>query len=102
MKLVWSEAALTDLAGIRDFIARDSEHYAAGFAQRLVDAVDILQVHPELGQTVPELKKYKIRQLIFQNYGILYQIRADNVRVLIVVHAGRDMSSYEPRPWDVS
>ena len=52
MKLVWSEAALADLAGIRDFIARDSEHYAAGFVQRLVDAADILQVHPELGQTV--------------------------------------------------
>ena len=61
MKLVWSETALADLAGIRDFIARDSEHYAAGFVQRLIDAVDILQVHPEIGQTVLELKKYEIR-----------------------------------------
>ena len=102
MKLVWSEAALADLAGIRDFIARDSERYAAGFVQRLVDAADILQIHPEIGQAVLELKKYRIRQLIFQNYRMLYQVREDNVRVLVVVHAARDLSSCEPKPWDVS
>jgi hypothetical protein len=29
MKIVWTEPAVADLEATRDFIARDSEHYAA-------------------------------------------------------------------------
>lgn len=30
MRIVWTKDAAADLRSIRDYIARDSEHYAAG------------------------------------------------------------------------
>ncbi len=35
--MTWSVPALRDLEEIRDYIARDSESYAAGFVRRIVD-----------------------------------------------------------------
>ncbi|MFH1264839.1 MAG: type II toxin-antitoxin system RelE/ParE family toxin [Planctomycetota bacterium] len=102
MKIIWAGASISDMEAIRDHIGQDSEHYAARFVGRIVEAVGILERFPEIGQVVPEFEDVKIRQLIFQNYRILYQIRTDHLLILAVIHAGRDLSSLEPRPWNVS
>jgi len=41
-QLVWSPAALGDLAAVCEYICRDSDHYAKLFAQRIFSAVDTL------------------------------------------------------------
>jgi plasmid stabilization system protein ParE len=47
MKLEWTEPSLLDLENIRDYIAKDSEYYAARFIARIVDAAETLQSqHP--------------------------------------------------------
>jgi len=102
MKLVWTSSALLDLDAIRTYIARDSTLYASRFLGRLVRAVEILEKYPELGPVVPELSSKSIRQLLYHNYRILYHVGVDRVSILTVVHAGRELSLLEPKPWEVS
>jgi toxin ParE1/3/4 len=42
MKIEWTEPAVADLEGIRDFIRRDSEYYAIRFVERIIEAVENL------------------------------------------------------------
>jgi len=102
MKLVWAGSALSDLEAIRDYIARDSTPYAARFVGRLVQSAEILEIYPEFGPVVLELPGKGIRQLVYHNYRILYQIGGDRLAIVAVVHAGRDLSMLESKPWDVS
>ena len=92
MKVVWSEPAIEDLQAIRDYIARDSEHYASRFVTRLLETVDLLQNSPELGQMVLELEHDDIRQIVYLNYRILYRREAQRVLILAIIHASRDFS----------
>ena len=92
MKVVWSDPAIEDLQAIRDYIARDSEHYASRFVIRLLETVDLLQNSPDLGQVVLELEHDDIRQVVYLNYRILYRREAHRVLILAVIHVSRDFS----------
>jgi toxin ParE1/3/4 len=93
MKIVWTKFAREDLKAIRDYIARDSNFYAAQFGLRLVNAVNVLRRFPELGEVVPEFQRYVVRQRIVQNYRVLYTIEKNRVVVLSIIHAARDIGS---------
>ena len=54
MKIEWTEPAISDLEGIRDYIGRDSEYYALRFIGRIIEAVERLVYFPEMGRRVPE------------------------------------------------
>lgn len=49
-KVYWTQAALDDLAAIRDYIARDSIHYAEKFVDNALDAVGYLEMFPEINR----------------------------------------------------
>jgi toxin ParE1/3/4 len=88
-KLVWSQRALDDLDGICDFIARDSQKYAALFAQRVVALCETIPRQPLLGAVVPEYESQELRERLFQNYRVIYRIRGDRVEIVAVIHAAR-------------
>jgi len=101
MKLDWTEPAVLDLESIRDYITKDSAYYAARFVARIIEAAETLPNHPRIGRAVPEAEDEAIRELLFQNYRIIYRVESDRILVLTVIHGGRDMSSLEPKPWDI-
>ena len=37
MRLEWTEPAVADLENIRDYIKKDSEHYAARFVEKVIE-----------------------------------------------------------------
>ena len=39
MNIRWTEPAVLDLEGIKNYIARDSEFYAAEFVAKIINAV---------------------------------------------------------------
>jgi len=94
-KLVWSPAALADLEALGGYIGRDSEHYARLFVQRIVSAVETLAVFPEAGRIVPEYGRRDLRELLFQNYRIVYRIKQDEIQVAAVVHGARLLPDVE-------
>lgn len=103
MKIEWAEPAVTDLESIREYIGKDSEYYAARFISRIIVAVERLTHSPEMGRRVPEAeeKEGNIRELLFRNYRIMYRAEPQRILVLTIIHAARDISLQEPKPWDV-
>lgn len=50
MKVVWSRRAIRHLVCLREYIRKDSEQNAILVADRLLKAVNLLQLHPESGR----------------------------------------------------
>jgi toxin ParE1/3/4 len=88
-QLVWSPSALTSLVDICEYISRDSDHYARLFAQRIFAAAETLALFPESGRVVPEYHRRDLRELLFQNYRIVYRIKGSEVQIAAVVHGAR-------------
>ena len=52
MMLEWTDSALDDRELIRDYIGKDSPYYARRFIERVFDATENLQDHPQMGRQV--------------------------------------------------
>lgn len=101
MILFWSTPAIEDLAGVRDYIAQGSTFYAAEFVQRLLETVQKLEEFPELGRHVPEVDDPSAREIIFQNYRILYRVKPDRIDISAVIHGRRDIRSKIVERWEI-
>ena len=101
MNLAWTKPALSDLESIRDYIKRDSECCANRFVERIIEAVESLEKFPEMGREVPEAEEENIRELVFQNYRIIYRVETDSILILTVIHGARDLSRKRYEPWEV-
>jgi toxin ParE1/3/4 len=101
MKILWTEPAIEDLRNLHGYIAKDSDVYASSFVQRIILAVDRLSDFPRLGRIVPEAEQETIRELLYQNYRIIYRIKSDFIEILTVIHGRRDLGSFKRAPWDV-
>lgn len=101
MKIEWTEPALSDLEGIRDYIRKDSEYYATRFVERIIKAVETLEKFPKMGRNVPEAEEENIRELLFYNYRVMYRVETKRILILAIVHGARDLSQKKPKPWDV-
>jgi toxin ParE1/3/4 len=102
MRILWTDPAIADLAAIRDYIARDSEHYAKQFVSRIIEAMEKLLSFPEMGRKVPESQnKDHVREVLFQNYRIIYRVASNQIQIITVLHGARDLRRMKPKPWDV-
>lgn len=89
-EVTWSVPALRDLEEVRDYIARDSEYYAAGFVRRIVETAQSLGELPRRGRVVPELGDDDIRETIVGAYRLVYEVSESGVAILAVLHGARD------------
>jgi toxin ParE1/3/4 len=101
-QLSWSLIAVDNLQAVAEYIERDSPLYAAAFVQRVFDAAAALKAFPNMGRIVPEYEDASLRELLFHGYRIVYGIDGDSVRILLVLHAARDLQARFPREaWDL-
>lgn len=100
-KIIWTEPAVADLQAIVDYISRDSETFAIAFAQKVLKAADKLQTFPQIGRPVPESDRDDIKELIFQNYRIIYRIGVTNIVILAILHGSRNLKRMKTKPWEI-
>jgi len=101
MKIFWTLPSINDLESIRDYIARDSEVYAINFVEKIIMAVEKLSLLPELGRMVLEADDPNVRELIFQNYRIIYRIHEKAIQIIAVIHGARDIGTFPIKPWEI-
>lgn len=92
VKIIWSDLAVDDLKSIHDYISKDSVSYADNMIERIINGVDQLEDFPQSGRIVPEFNDEKIRELILENYRIIYGIDDQFVSILRVHHAARKIN----------
>jgi addiction module RelE/StbE family toxin len=98
MELKWTELAVNDLEGIRDYIAKDSEFYAIRLIERVFQVIEKLKLFPESGRVVQEIDDINIRELILMNYRIIYKIEKDFIYILAIIHGSRNISNIKLNP----
>lgn len=86
MNIAWSDQARRDLCAIRDFIARDSEHYARLQVERLISRVEHAATMPSKGHPVHEFSESGLREVHEGSYRIIYLIQRDELQVVTDVH----------------
>ena len=85
----WTDPAWDDLAGIAEYIARDSEYYAAAFVQEMKEAAASLADFAERGQVVPEFGDPSIRELLVKSYRLVYKVSENRVVILALIHGAQ-------------
>jgi addiction module RelE/StbE family toxin len=86
MTVSWSEQARRDLCAIRDFIARDSEHYARLQIERIVSRVERVSGMPSRGHPVHEFIDAGLREVHEGTYRIIYRVHEKELQVVTIVH----------------
>lgn len=86
MNITWSAQARGDLRAIRDFIARDSEHYASLQIERLIDRVQHTAGMPSKGHPVHEFIESGLREVHEGGYRIIYGIHDAEFQVVTIIH----------------
>lgn len=101
MKIEWTELSISDLQHIRDYIAKDSEYFAARFVEKIIYRIDMLPDFPKMGRIVIEADDKAIRELIYQKYRIIYRVEKERILILAIIHGSRDLSITETKPWEI-
>jgi toxin ParE1/3/4 len=85
MRIVWSRRAVRHLTNVRDYIAQDSPESAAEVAKKILEAVELLAGHPNLGR---QGRIAGTRELVVAGtpYIIPYRIHRNRVELIAVFH----------------
>lgn len=89
MKVLWTDAALSQLEAIRDFLGQTSSDYAQRVVERLVNRSEQIATFARSGRMVPEYEIDEVRQVIESSYRIIYLIKEEQIEVLAIVHTSR-------------
>lgn len=103
VRIRWTERAVKNLKHIYDYIAVDSRIYAIHFTKRIVVASEKLKYFPFMGRVVPEFADQELREVLFQNYRIVYRVVGESklVEIIAVVHASRELQSFAHNEWEL-
>ncbi len=101
MRIIWTQSAVLNLEGIKEYIAQDSQYYAVEFVEKIIGAVEKLGVFPRLEREVPEIKKENIREIIYGNYRILYGLDSEVLYIIAIIHTARDLNKVKLNPWEI-
>ena len=84
MKLLWTKEALLRLQEIEEYISRDNPVAAVEFVDKLIFLAETIVDNPKKGRVVPEFSLENIRELLYNNYRIVYPIKKSSVEILTV------------------
>lgn len=82
---------MKDVEDIVAFIARDSDRYAIEMHERIVTAVDRLELFPESGWMIEELGGRLYREIVEWPYRIVHRVDQDCVYIGAVVHGAQNL-----------
>jgi toxin ParE1/3/4 len=77
VKVFWTEAALSQLQAINDYISHTSPEYALRMIDRLTKRSVQIAEFPYSGRMVPEYESNEIREVLEWPYRLIYLINAE-------------------------
>jgi plasmid stabilization system protein ParE len=86
VNIIWSAEARKSLWAIQEFIAQDSEFYAARMVARIVERVERIALSPSQGHPVHEYPEESLKEVHESPYRIIYGYSEAEFRVVTIVH----------------
>ena len=91
LKVFWTENAIQDLLGIKTYIAQDSIDRAGKWLMELYAAGENLSQLSGRGRIVPEFNQENLRELLIENYRLVYRIKSTTVEIITVFEGHRQL-----------
>lgn len=92
-KVVWTSQATDDLHTVYEFLSAFSDARAEAVTEEIIRQVFLPEQFPRMGRVVPELNIEAIRELIVQQYRIVYSLTTrGQTEVLTIRHTSRPLS----------
>jgi addiction module RelE/StbE family toxin len=91
VNIIWTEYAIEDLRLIHEYISKDSKRFADRLVEKIIERVDQLENFIKSGRVVPEFNSEAIRELIEGNYRIVYKISPNQIAIIRIHHAARQL-----------
>jgi addiction module RelE/StbE family toxin len=89
VKVVWTSESVRKLEEIEAFIAQDNPKRASDFIDLLLEKGDLIELYPSMGRVVPELSHPEFRELLVENYRIVYRSTVQRIEILTVFEGHR-------------
>ncbi|MBJ7551695.1 type II toxin-antitoxin system RelE/ParE family toxin [Marinomonas ostreistagni] len=93
-EVIWTEAALSDLSEIAEYIALSNESAAKKLVQEVFHKVERLEQLPESGRTPPELEHLNYREVVTSPCRVFYKCEQSKVFILHVMRQERDLRQF--------
>ena len=95
VKVNWTHEAQTWLRDIHSYIATDNPSAAQTTIAGILNKVQLLKQHPQLGHRYEAETSREVRILLYGHYRIAYLIRLDgSIDVLGVFHGALNIERY--------
>ena len=94
MTVEWSQQARADLIEIFQYIAVDNPDAARTLLNKIRMSAGSITEQPLSGRVVPEFEVANIRERFVLPYRIIYRVLKDQVLVLTVIHARRNLGRF--------
>lgn len=91
-KVLWTENAIEDLLAIREYISEDSFARAETWILELFNSGEGLVSLPSRGRIVPEFKQENLRELLIDNYRLVYRIKKTSIEIITVFEGHRQLN----------
>lgn len=86
MKVQWTEAGLSDLVRLHEFLAPVNPRAAAATVRSLTAAAGRLLQYPRVGEKLDQFAPREVRRILVGGYEMRYEIRGDRISVLRLWH----------------
>lgn len=92
-KIRWSPRAASNFEDICNYIAKDSEFYAALLAKKVNVIIQTIPQFPKAGRIVPEYGYENLREKIYENYRIVYRIKGEFIEIVAICHGAKPLDN---------
>ena len=94
LKLRVNPIVVKDLKNIREYIAEDSEEYAAKTIKEIYGKFENLQMFPGMGADLSKRVSFRTdyKYAVWKDYLILYKIRKEYVEISRVINRYQDIT----------
>jgi len=93
----WTRDGIESFESVIEHIARDSQYYAGSFAKKILQRIENLVDFPLMGRVVPEYRNESLRELLYQNYRIVYKIFGHTVYITLIIHGSHQLPDISER-----
>ncbi len=94
-KIKWSKEAFCWLKEIHDYIALDNPQAASRVIKGIVQKINLLKEHPEIGYRLEKYLPKHVRVILYGHYRIAYEVDQDrHVSILGIFHGSLELEKH--------
>ncbi|MEX0647784.1 MAG: type II toxin-antitoxin system RelE/ParE family toxin [Balneolaceae bacterium] len=96
MQIVWNPQAKKNILSVKAYYQEFDSEVADKIVRGILSAVDRLEEFPESGRIVPEIGDPDFREVIWQDWRIIYFLPAhpgEMIEILNVIHTAQQFGS---------